>query len=265
MRAAAKRMLHCPAAVAAPASLAHLLLARSSSVALTLRTVTSVHPATMPWRPPLLETSYTRHPTTINPCRHLLQGTCFTCASNCAKCSSVKTTGVAPGTKEVTINAASCKGTAETVSWMCCRGASDGENVLTCELKSGSCTGVGGALLGSGKYETDKEKCNDVQTLTCEYQLPCTLHAPRPVAGCQGARHSYCASAGPGHTSPPRSHWCEVDKRCCCTPPAVVVPDYAAELTIQLHDGRANGVLLGASGGFCLVRLPSCAGCTQVP
>lgn len=65
---------------------------------------------------------------------------------------------------------------------MCCRGASGGGSGLTCELKPDSCAGVGGVPLDAGKYEADKQKCNDVQTLTCECQLPCPMHALWPVA-----------------------------------------------------------------------------------
>lgn len=113
-------------------------------------------------RPPTVPS----HP---HPClrRHLLASTCkYKCDDECAVCTS--TVVLDDGTKEVTVDASGCKGLTETLSWICCRGAANRTNDLTCSLKEAGCTGIGGAAVPDGKYEYGKQKCNEFQTATCE-------------------------------------------------------------------------------------------------
>ncbi|PRW39356.1 hypothetical protein C2E21_6940 [Chlorella sorokiniana] len=134
---------------------------------------------------------------------HLL-GDCFPCSSNCATCSEIRTLrdaqGNPTGFKEVTIDASSCKNA--DLSWMCCRGASNGAANLACTLKPGGCSADGTPV-----YDFGKNKCNSkVQMGT------------------------------------------------------FIVPNIAASVTIQIHDGRAAGTVncdasanrcCGGSGSSC--------------
>lgn len=116
-------------------------------------------PQPLTWPPPHVTDSRRR--------RHLL-GDCFPCSKNCAVCSEQRTLrnaqGNPTGFKEITIDASSCKN--GDLSWMCCRGASDGAANLACTLTPGGCSADGTPV-----YDFGKNKCDSkVQMGTCEWR-----------------------------------------------------------------------------------------------
>ena len=78
----------------------------------------------------------------------------------------VGTVDLGNGTKAVTIDASGCKGS-QTLSWICCRGASIDGGITyaqNCTLKEDGCT-------GAPTYEYGVNKCNNFVTATCELML----------------------------------------------------------------------------------------------
>lgn len=208
----------------------------------------------------------------------------FKCDDMCAVCINtvvLKDESNKPtGFKQVTVDAQGCAGPSETLGWICCKGASDDGNMYdqACTLKQSGCVGRDDAPIAPDKYEFGKQKCDGFQKATCECsgapQLcsTCGAHVfllggiPAQQAGvaaraawAQLALHFLYAwlQCRPAH-NPTSAHPFQ-NQEICQLPcnPAVVVPLNSTWLSIQVHDGRANGD--EAVFGFTLriVQLPA--------